>query len=942
MQQEYFSLARIVATVSVSIFILSGCTSDDDDFATAQVVEDADDTIEMTLSGSVGDGPVVNGSIVLRNSSGTIIDSQTSDASARYEMTVDVLPDEFPLIVSVADGTDLVTGSVPDFPLLGAVPAHADGQVVNLNPMSTLVVKLSQRMDGGPTAENLADANLKVRSVLNFGLDTALFPDAMTTDVHDENLANVVRASEAFGEMVRRTRDALISGGVTNAEQVLDALSADLVDGVLDGRGSSGVVPRITAVSNIVSAQVTLETMANRLRVGGVEATDRLDDAIRQVAPDNPAVPLTGSIGVSEELLEQARVLLDAAIQYESDGILTGLHDALILVEPGQSQQELPELLRSNLSDTLDTNVLRVSLATDEQIGDFNDAVRDGSAGTGEDTNSPPTISGKPVTEVIAGSWFEFRPAVGDPDNDPLTFSISGKPSWVDFDSATGRVSGRPGEGDVGAYPGIRITVSDGSEPVTLPAFSIEVVSGEPANREPSIGGTAPGLVYADTEYDFRPVASDPDDDVLIFWISGKPSWASFDPATGRLSGVPDASDVGTYGGIHISVSDDSGASVALPVFAITVAVEGPVNRAPTISGSGAAEVTAGSPYSFTPTAGDPDGDPLTFRIAGKPSWASFDSGSGRLSGTPGDAHVDSYPGIWITVSDDEGASTTLPAFTITVSERPNRVPSIGGSPDTQVDVGTHWEFTPSASDPDDDPLTFSISNRPFWASFNAATGRLAGTPETEGTWSEIRIGVSDGEDSVSLPAFSITANGLPNRAPSIGGSPAREVMVDNGYGFTPTASDPDDDPLVFSISGKPAWADFDSATGRLSGTPRAGDVGTYAGIRISVSDGEAGASLDAFTVEVVAQALGSATVSWLAPTLNEDGSVLTDLAGFKVFYGTTVDSMDSVATIDNPSVTTYLVENLHAGTWYFKVRAFDTAGNESADSEIGSKLLQP
>ena len=82
--------------------------------------------------------------------------------------------------------------------------------------------------------------------------------------------------------------------------------------------------------------------------------------------------------------------------------------------------------------------------------------------------------------------------------------------------------------------------------------------------------------------------------------------------------------------------------------------------------------------------------------------------------------------------------------------------------------------------------------------------------------------------------------------------------------------------------------------------------------------------------------------MSWVAPELNEDGSQLTDLAGFKVYYGTAIDAMDSVETIDNPSVTTYLVENLHAGTWFFKVRAFDTAGNESEDSEVGSKLLQP
>ena len=1033
MQQDYFSLARLTATISVFIFILSGCINDDDEFATAQVIEDGDDTMEVTLSGSVGDGPVVNGNIVLSNNSGTIITSKASDDSARYEIIVHVLAGEFPLIAAVDDGADLVTGTAPDFPLMAAVPTSAEGRVVNLNPMSTLIVKLSQRMDGGITAENLSSANQTVRTVLNFGLDTALFPNAMTTDVNDDNVANVIRSSEAFGEMIRRTRDALISNGVTSAEQVLDALSADLIDGVLDGRGAPDVDPRITAVSNIVSAQVTLETMANRLKVGGVEATTRLDDAIRQVTPNNPVVNLTGSIDVSADLLTQASVLLDAAIQFDSDAILLGLRQAMELVVPGQSPQDLPPLLQDGLSDALGAKVQQVSIASVDEITVLNDAVREGFDAIDNGENLAPTIDGNPAAEIFVGSLFEFMPAAGDPNNDPLTFSISGRPTWASFDSGTGRLSGEPGEGDVGSYPGIRITVADGSASTTLPAFTITVMVNEPAGRAPSISGNAGGLVFAGSAYSFKPTASDPDNDVLTFWISGKPSWASFNPETGLLSGTPDAGDVGTYSGIRISVSDDSGASATLPVFVITVAIEGPVNRAPTISGSGAAQVNAGSPYSFTPTASDPDNDPLTFRISGKPSWASFNTGSGRLAGTPGDGAAGSYSGIWITVSDNSGASTTLPAFTITVGERPNRAPSISGSGAAQVNsgspysftptasdpdnntltfsitgkpswasfssstgrlsgtpslagtwsgirigvsdgsasaslptfaitvnalpnrapsisgapastvmVGSGYSFTPAASDPDDDVLTFSISGKPSWANFNSGTGRLSGTPGSAGTWSGIRISVSDGKDSASLPAFAITANGLPNRAPSISGSPAFEVMVDSGYGFTPTASDADGDSLTFSISGKPTWANFNSATGRLSGTPGAGDVGTYSGIRISVSDGEAGASLAAFSIEVVAQALGSASLSWVAPTQNEDGSELTDLAGFKVYYGTAIDSMDSVETISNPSVTTYLVENLHAGTWFFKVLAFDTSGNESLDSEIGSKLLQP
>ena len=81
-------------------------------------------------------------------------------------------------------------------------------------------------------------------------------------------------------------------------------------------------------------------------------------------------------------------------------------------------------------------------------------------------------------------------------------------------------------------------------------------------------------------------------------------------------------------------------------------------------------------------------------------------------------------------------------------------------------------------------------------------------------------------------------------------------------YAFTPTGHDPDGAALTYSIANAPAWASFDTTTGRLSGTPGAEHVGATHGIVISVSDGERNASLAAFTLTVHAVATGSATLS--------------------------------------------------------------------------------
>jgi hypothetical protein len=129
--------------------------------------------------------------------------------------------------------------------------------------------------------------------------------------------------------------------------------------------------------------------------------------------------------------------------------------------------------------------------------------------------------------------------------------------------------------------------------------------------------------------------------------------------------------------------------------------------------------------------------------------------------------------------------------------------------------------------------------------------------------------------------------------------------------------------------------------TGRLTGTPTPADVGTYANIIIRVSDGTASAALVPFSIAVTQISTGSATISWLPPTQNTDGTTLTDLAGFRIYYGTSTTAMTQTADITNPGLTSYVVQNLAAATWYFTVRAYAADGAESAPSNIASKTIQ-
>lgn len=178
------------------------------------------------------------------------------------------------------------------------------------------------------------------------------------------------------------------------------------------------------------------------------------------------------------------------------------------------------------------------------------------------------------------------------------------------------------------------------------------------------------------------------------------------------------------------------------------------------------------------------------------------------------------------------------------------------------------------------------------------------------------------------------------NRAPTITGTPPASVTAGQAYSFQPTASDPDGQALTFSITGKPAWAAFDAATGRLSGTPAPTDAGMTPGIVISVSDGQASASLPPFSISVIVASAGSAELNWTAPTQNEDGTALTNLAGYKVRYGQSTGALTQLVDIAGPANTRAKIEGLAVGTWYFTVASYTNTGVESAPTGAVSKTI--
>lgn len=319
------------------------------------------------------------------------------------------------------------------------------------------------------------------------------------------------------------------------------------------------------------------------------------------------------------------------------------------------------------------------------------------------------------------------------------------------------------------------------------------------------------------------------------------------------------------------------------------------------------------------------------------------------LAGCGGGSGGTSASATAATLSSPAGGSTTPSSPSTPPSPPQNHAPTISGNPSSTVTEGSAYSFQPSASDPDGDPLAFSASGLPAWLTINSSTGQLSGIPPTgsAGTYGGIVVTASDGQSSSSLAAFSITVTPpvVPptppiNTPPTIAGTPPTSVIAGQTYAFQPTAADADGQTLRFGIANKPTWAIFDIVTGRLSGTPASTDAGTFANIVISVSDGTASATLPAFSIVVTAPSSGFADLNWTAPTQNEDGSPLTNLAGYKVRYWQSAGALTQTLDIPVAGTTSVRVEALSSGTWHFTVASYTNTGVESAPAGPVTKTI--
>lgn len=229
---------------------------------------------------------------------------------------------------------------------------------------------------------------------------------------------------------------------------MIQSLASDLEDSLIDGVGGHNADERLAAVSNVVASQVVLETMRGALQVNNVDASSQMNNAIFTSLPDVVVSTTINDVSINAAMIDQAVTNLTTASTTAQHTDVAAILDALNLIRPGSRPEEAAGYLSDNIMNdmalVLDNTVAASHAGTDpanEPTPAPNEPTAPAPENPAPAENTAPTISGSPASTVQQGNTYSFTPSAEDQDGDKLTFSITNKPAWASFNTATGRLN---------------------------------------------------------------------------------------------------------------------------------------------------------------------------------------------------------------------------------------------------------------------------------------------------------------------------------------------------------------------------------------------------------------------------------------------------------------------------------------------------------------------
>ncbi len=455
---------------------------------------------------------------------------------------------------------------------------------------------------------------------------------------------------------------------------------------------------------------------------------------------------------------------------------------------------------------------------------------------------------------------------------------------------------------NVDAELGFQLTITDNEGATNTQGMTVTTIEQAPVivdNLAPTANAGSDQSIDEKKLFSLNGSASnDPDGSIVSYsWTQTSGSTVAIMNASQAVASIT-APDVETDTPLtfRLTVTDNEGAT-GIDTTAILIKNVPEPNQAPTAVTASNFSADENTLITLDGSASDdPDGTIVSYswtQIAGSPMVAINSPSSAVANFISPEVTEAKTLTFELVVIDNDGTTATDTLVVTILDVLVNQPPIISGVPATTVTEDELYSFTPEATDPEDDTMTFSVSNLPEWASFDELSGTISGIPVTEdiGYYENIIISVFDGELSISLSEFSIDVLAAPVLIPenpllsevgsySISMGTSQDLMVDRGSlgieSDTITASDLD-----------------------------AADT-YFVSVKIYDADG------------------------------NDLLESRSDVIGYRVYAGTTSDALYPVVELVGGSNSIFAInEPIESGIYYLSIVVFESTGYEGTLSDI-------
>jgi RHS repeat-associated protein len=531
----------------------------------------------------------------------------------------------------------------------------------------------------------------------------------------------------------------------------------------------------------------------------------------------------------------------------------------------------------------------------------------------------PPAPPGQPGTNLY------YQVIATSPSGNPLTYSLPVAPTGMTI-SSTGLLHWVATLSDIGNHP-VTIQVEDSVGLIVTQSFTINVTYNFSSVQGPAITSAPPELARSGLDYEYDATANDPNNLVVIWSLDTAPAGMSVNAMSGAVRWTP---NLGQLGSANVVLrSTDTDGAFSTQSFTITV-VSG--DLPPSIVSTPPTQASVGQLYTYAVRANDVEGNSLTYSLVTAPAGMVIDPSTGLVQWAPSAAQLGSQQ-VVINVSDGQGGGA-VQGFNIVVSSTAgSQPPVISSTPLLDTTVSQLYSYQVAATDPQGQTLSYSLINAPTGMSIDPGSGLVQWTPATTQLGSNpVLLAVTDTAGEIATQNFTIGVESPP-QPPAITSTPVTTVTAGAPYTYDVIASDPDGDPLAYTLTAAPTGMTINSL-GQITWSPQIADIDNQS-VAVLVTDSRGPTVSQQYTIAVVAD--------------TDPPTVLLSLSASPVDLGT--PDMAVVTATDNVGVTLLTLTingtpvpldtrgqatlpDTTAGTFTLVATASDAAGNVGTDTQ--------